>query len=166
MTRRTKAKIAHYTQGFIFGVITVLALLMYQIVLREMESKIISPLPAIPVVYKYIEKPVYVSPAPSVEPVKAQVGIKAIITQVFADEGSKVIEQAVTIAFCESSLDPNKYHWNTNGSVDTGLFQINSVHGYGFDYLKDPWNNAQVAHRLFKQNYWQPWYSSHRCHGL
>ena len=34
----------------------------------------------------------------------------------------------VNLAMCESSLNPNAVGWNTNRTIDLGLFQINSVH--------------------------------------
>jgi len=37
-------------------------------------------------------------------------------------------ELLVNLAKCESTLNPDALHVNTNGTVDIGIFQINSVH--------------------------------------
>lgn len=63
-----------------------------------------------------------------------------------------------TIAENESSFNPNAYNKNSNGTVDVGLHQINSVHfkelaKYGIqpNDLWDPCINSQVAaYRLRK----------------
>ena len=81
------------------------------------------------------------------------------ITQVFQPEGKQVVYQALQIAQCESKWNPKAYNFNTNGSSDYGLFQINSVHekryGQGFMYS---WKaNVDTAFALYKFQGWRPW---------
>lgn len=58
----------------------------------------------------------------------------------------------VNLAYCESKLDKEAYNVNTNGTIDLGLFQINSVH-YGRTitasqaldvYASTRWSNEQI----------------------
>lgn len=48
------------------------------------------------------------------------------------------------IALAESGGDPNATHRNSDGTVDRGLWQINSSHGYGTSSL-DPNQNIKQA---------------------
>lgn len=74
-----------------------------------------------------------------------------------------VYDQAVTVATCESGLDPGAI---SSGGGNHGLFQINDVHraafeaatGTGFDPgVYDPYLNAQFARQLFDGSGWEPW---------
>lgn len=61
------------------------------------------------------------------------------------------VEEAVAIMITENpALDPELVHRNENGTVDTGLFQINDCHknefySMGFDNLKDPKQNISYG---------------------
>lgn len=56
----------------------------------------------------------------------------------------------VAIAKAESGLDPNEPpNTNNNGSTDTGIFRINSIHGYSQEYLDDVDNNIKVAKIIY-----------------
>lgn len=66
-------------------------------------------------------------------------------------------ETAVRIAKCESSLRSHAIHKNKNGSVDTGIFQINSVHKYSQKDLFDVDFNIRVARKLYDRQGWAPW---------
>src|SRR5690606_2014218 len=55
------------------------------------------------------------------------------------------------IGMAESGCRPNASNANTNGSVDYGLFQINTVHGWPTSCLFDPTCNAQKAFELYKR---------------
>lgn len=50
---------------------------------------------------------------------------------------------------------------NRDGSVDRGLFQINSVHSDmvngDLNSLFDPKVNVSIAYKLYSANGWQPW---------
>lgn len=73
---------------------------------------------------------------------------------VFGDEA----ETAKKIAKCESGLRANARNVNTNGSVDSGLMQINSVHGVSERFLKDPFINLLVAKQIKDgRGNWSAW---------
>lgn len=61
-------------------------------------------------------------------------------------------EVAYALAQHESNLNPDAYNLNRNGTNDSGLFQINSIHlGQGPDQRADPRANAQMGARIFSQ---------------
>ncbi len=81
--------------------------------------------------------------------------IKEKICEVFGDECENAWK---IVSECENkSLDPSLVHKNSNGTVDVGLFQINSIHGYSEEYLKNIDNNIRVAYRIFKMGGWSQW---------
>lgn len=45
---------------------------------------------------------------------------------------------------------------NSNGTVDTGVFQINSIHSKKGN-LKDCKDNIRVAYEIFKASNWNAW---------
>lgn len=49
------------------------------------------------------------------------------------------------------------YRGNSNGSVDTGIFMINSVHGYSVEYLQDAGNNIEVAYKVWLSQDYSAW---------
>jgi murein DD-endopeptidase MepM/ murein hydrolase activator NlpD len=58
---------------------------------------------------------------------------------------------AVAIAQAESSFDTTATHTNTDGSVDRGLWQINSSNGYDATrLLSDPAYNASAAYAIYR----------------
>ena len=71
----------------------------------------------------------------------------------------------VTIAKCESSLDPSADRENLG--VDVGLFQINQIHLPRLIELGlDRWNlqdNLTFARMLYDESGIQPWYMSEHC---
>jgi hypothetical protein len=70
------------------------------------------------------------------------------------------IARAVAISIAENrSGDPGAEHVNVDGSIDTGLWQINSVHGIPISQLKDPATNAKAAFKVWSDagNSWRPW---------
>src|SRR4051812_26114165 len=63
---------------------------------------------------------------------------------------------AVAVAHAESGFDADASHTNTNGTIDRGLWQINSIHGS--DSTLDPAANAQAAYKISKGGTdWKPW---------
>ena len=66
-------------------------------------------------------------------------------------------EIALAVAKAESHYRADAYHINSNGSVDRGIFQINSVHGYSEAQLFNPKENIQIAYKIFKAQGWQGW---------
>lgn len=82
------------------------------------------------------------------------------------------LARATAVALAESGGDPGASHTNTNGSVDYGLFQINSVHG-GLLNQGDKFNpldNAKMALTVWRDagNKWTPWsaYNNGRSQGF
>lgn len=72
--------------------------------------------------------------------------------------GGSAVLIAVAIAQAESGFDADAVNHNTNGSTDTGLWQINSVHGYSQSWLKNPANNAKAMAKISKNGTdWSPW---------
>lgn len=74
----------------------------------------------------------------------------------------KDIPMAIAIMKAESGGNPRALNTsNSNGSTDTGIFQINSVHSSwtkGMD-LNDPVQNAKAAFKIFSDagGKWTPW---------
>jgi hypothetical protein len=65
---------------------------------------------------------------------------------------------AVAVAFAESLGDPEARNVNRDGSVDSGLWQVNSIHGFEGD-LFNPIYNAQSAFWVFERQGWRAWYA-------
>lgn len=69
---------------------------------------------------------------------------------------------AVAIADCESGLNPKAYNpRNKDGSVDRGLFQLNSVHDKRVESMgMDVWDvedNVAFAKMLYDESGFTPW---------
>lgn len=66
---------------------------------------------------------------------------------------------AVAVAKAESGWDPDATHYNTNGSTDYGLWQINSVHTavLASGEWSDSNANARMAKAVFDQQGWPAW---------
>lgn len=67
------------------------------------------------------------------------------------------LHTAVAVAYAESLGDPEAVGRNPNGSKDSGLWQINSIHG--FSGLKDPLENARAAYEVWRVQGWTAWYA-------
>ena len=67
------------------------------------------------------------------------------------------LHTAVAVAYAESLGDPEAVNRNRNGSKDSGLWQINSIHGYSD--LKKPHVNAQAAFEVWSHSGWTAWYA-------
>ncbi len=74
-------------------------------------------------------------------------------------------DYAFKIMQCESGGNPEATNLNTNGTSDSGLFQINSIHAgrYDMSNIFDPYINAQIA-KSIKDSWgsWSPWVCSRR----
>lgn len=88
------------------------------------------------------------------------------IERVFGDDA----ENALKVAQCESGFRTVICNdgLNRDGTVDCGIFQINSnVHGIDRKWLKNYRINIAAAKQLHDEwGNWSPWYSSYKCHGL
>jgi hypothetical protein len=72
---------------------------------------------------------------------------------------------AIKVATCESSLNPNATNGNTNGSIDRGLFQINSAAHPEVTPAQafDPTFSAQFFCTAYKAGNLSWWDSSKTC---
>ncbi len=87
-------------------------------------------------------------------------GSMAVIRRIWGDHWAL----GVSIARCESALEADAVHTgNPDGSVDVGLFQINSIHGWSQAELLDPSANTQFAYTLYQTYGTAPWESSRAC---
>jgi len=106
-------------------------------------------------------KEVIVEPTP--EPSKClaiENEIEQYICEVFGDE----YENAMSVLSCENkTLNPNAINdQNSNGSIDVGIFQINSIHGFTVEEMKDWKANVDFAYKLMKRDGWSAWACSHK----
>ena len=60
-------------------------------------------------------------------------------------------ELMIAIAKAESGLNPYATNKNRNGSTDTGLFQINSIHGHDQLELTKVDKNIEVARKVYEK---------------
>lgn len=94
--------------------------------------------------------------------------IKEIITMKAQQYGVNA-QVAIKIAECESSLKVDAFNpSNRDGSNDSGIFQINSVHhtttqSLGLDVKGSMYDNIEYAMMLMKENGTRDWYSSQHC---
>lgn len=82
--------------------------------------------------------------------------------------GEDNIDTMVAIAKCESDYRTTIVHTNRDGTTDTGLWQINSIHrkkhpDWTVAWLKDRTHNAQAARTLYEASGFSPWDSSRSC---
>lgn len=101
-------------------------------------------------------KEVQVTPTPFIEhPTSQQEAIQQEIIKVFGKDA----DDAFKILSCENKgLVPDAVNENTNGSIDVGIFQVNSIHGVRAKWLENWKVNIQVAHQIFtEQGNWSAW---------
>lgn len=109
----------------------------------------------------------------SLPPAEPNVRIAMAKPQVFAEPDREEIEvyicskpwpcrEAKKVAACESSLRPTV----RSKTGDSGLFQVNQVHGYSTAELLDYRRNTDIAYKLWQTQGWRPWASSKKCHKL
>jgi cell wall-associated NlpC family hydrolase len=78
-------------------------------------------------------------------------GVANVLRQAGFPESA--IPTMMAIGMAESSWNPNATHSNSNGSVDNGLFQINTIHRGNSWYPQnpmDPLQSAQAAYAIWK----------------
>lgn len=107
------------------------------------------------------------SPTPTLAPVVEKSNpdrsekeeIIAYIVEVFGEEAPN----AFNVLYCENrGLRADAVNWNSNGSWDAGIFQINSIHGYTMDQMKDYKQNIKAAKKIFDGRGWNAWACSER----
>ena len=87
---------------------------------------------------------------------------RANIVRLIHDTFPEDPHTATAIAKCESGLNIEAYNPNnSNGTVDRGIFQLNSVHDERVESLGlDPWDvedNVAFARMLYEDSGFQPW---------
>ena len=83
------------------------------------------------------------------------------IVEVFGEEAPN----AFNVLYCENKgLRPDAINYNSNGSTDHSIFQINSIHAKRFgEGFKTDWReNIRVAHAIQQEQGWTPWACSGR----
>jgi hypothetical protein len=84
--------------------------------------------------------------------------VEKILLEVFGVEDFKM---ARAVAKAESGLREDAFHANTNGTIDVGIFQINSIHfgreGCSFKELVNMESNIKCAKKIYDEQGWGPW---------
>jgi len=85
-----------------------------------------------------------------------------LIVEEFKDLGPNVVKKALDIAWCESRWNEKAINnKNKNGSVDYGVFQINSIHKQSPDSMLKAEENIKFAKQMFiKNKSWGAWVCS------
>ena len=94
---------------------------------------------------------------PELATVETRDEVKALIRKIWRKDA----ETGLAIARCESGYRPNALNHNTNGTIDEGVFQANSVHG--MPDMQNPTANILYAYNLYRDQGTAPWYSSKHC---
>lgn len=77
------------------------------------------------------------------------------IVEVFGDDSADAI---TLINKCENhAFNPHAENWNSNGTWDAGVFQVNEIHGYSMEEMKDWKLNIEVAKKIFDASGWSAW---------
>lgn len=120
------------------------------------KAEFVSPLSDAKVIQ--VEKVVEVKVPVPVKCTTEKCEIMAYILEKFGDDASDAITM---LNKCENhSLNPKATNTaNSNGTVDRGVFQINSVHGG--DEMYNWKTNIDTAYRIFKNRGWSAWSCSH-----
>jgi hypothetical protein len=88
-------------------------------------------------------------------PSTVEESIEDKICKVFPDN----CDVMVAIAKAESGLKTDAIGYNKNGSIDVGLFQINSVHRYSTEELFDTNKNLEIAKKIYDKQGITAWAS-------
>lgn len=90
----------------------------------------------------------------TVEEEETPPSIEEKIKKMFPEE----FEIMLAIAKAESKLNPHVVNRsNSDGSIDTGIFQINSIHGYDEEFLKNEDNNLIIARKIYDKQGLNAW---------
>ena len=164
LTRKEKRELKAMAIGSGIASIMLLATFIWSLSLRP--PKFISPLGSgIPMAYaSVLDSSITTASVPEATPSMQEL-VEAEIKDVFGEKA----EEALKVARCESKLGLYKCNdgLNSNGSVDCGIFQVNSIHGVSRKWLNNYKINILIAKQLYdEQGGWGAWYSSKSCHNL
>ncbi len=98
--------------------------------------------------------------APATAPVAGDAGAVVAAAASAAGWRGDNLQIAVAVSMAESGHNPLATNMNTNGSVDHGLWQINSIHGALLQRgdWRDPEDNARMAYQVWSDaGGWTPW---------
>lgn len=89
---------------------------------------------------------------------KFDTDIEKYICEKFGQMDCKI---AVAVAKAESGLRENAININTNGTIDVGIYQINSIHfnkeGCSLKEIADQYKNVDCAYSIWEKQGWNPW---------
>ena len=89
--------------------------------------------------------------------------VEAYIRKVWAKEGSEQVRIALAVSSAENGTRQcDRTNVNKNGSIDVGIFQMNSIHNHKGELWKlgklvDCYNNIDRAYELWKSAGWGAW---------
>ena len=74
----------------------------------------------------------------------------------------------IQIAKAESHFKTDAVNVNKDGTKDCGVFQVNTVHGYDCEWLKNPENNMLAARKVYEKQGFEAWavYNYAKQHNL
>ena len=132
-----------------------LSIVMLQPPKNEAKADFLSPL-AEPVVEEaaWVEE---TKPEPSPLPTGWEKNV-GIIVKEFAPFGKKAVLEALLVSWQESKWESNAAHRNKNGTVDKGLWQLNSRYHTNSKCSFNPECSTKKAVKLYEKNGWGAWY--------
>lgn len=89
--------------------------------------------------------------------------IKTPIEKYICDKfGTYECKTALAVSSAENGTrQPDRFNINTNGTIDVGLFQINSIHfkkeGCSLKEIVDPYKNVDCAYKIWQSSGWSAW---------
>lgn len=147
--------------GILLMILTILLGLYFQ---SQQPGELISPIPRAETfldgVPQVRAKEPEIVPTSTPKSLTEKQQILNYIVEVFGDDAPDAI---VVIRKCENSkLDPYAVNHNRNGSVDRGIFQLNSEY-WGGEELFDWKTNVDVAYKVFTRagKTFKPWTCAH-----
>lgn len=102
------------------------------------------------------------TPMPEPTPTELE-EIVAYITRVFEKEGKHMVVWAINCFYSESGLRTEAVNkGNSNGTIDYGVAQVNSIHNYSPELLHTIKGNIDAAYEIYQRQGTKAWYGS-RC---